>query len=131
MKALDTNILVRFLVQDDKKQSEKVNQLLTHAEQTKQPLLVTSLVVLELIWVLDAVYGVSRNDIIHSLNEILTMPAIQFENQGMIRDFLNSTQNNNFDLSDSLIAQSGFKQGCDATITFDEKAAKFGLFEGL
>ena len=131
MKALDTNILVRFLVQDDKEQSQKVNQLLTQAEQSKQPLLVTSLVVLELIWVLDAVYDVSRNDIIHALNEILTMPAIEFESQGMIRDFVNSTQDNNFDLSDMLIAQSGFKQGCDVTITFDKKAAKFDLFQAL
>ena len=131
MKALDTNVLVRFLVGDDKKQSQKVNKLLTQAEQTKQPLLVTSLVVLELIWVLDAVYGVSRGDMIHSLNELLTMPALAFENQAMLRDFVNSAQNSNFDLSDLLIAQSGFKQGCDATITFDKKAAKFELFQML
>jgi predicted nucleic-acid-binding protein len=131
MKALDTNILVRFLVQDDKKQSQKVNQLLTQAEQSKQPLLVTSLVVLELIWVLDAVYSVSRDDIIHALNELLTMPALTFENQGVLRDFVNLAQNSNFDLSDLLIAQSGLKQGCDATITFDKKAAKFELFQAL
>ena len=131
MKALDTNVLVRFLVDDDKKQSQKVNQLLTQAEQTKQPLLVTSLVVLELIWVLDAVYGVIRGDIIHALNELLTMPALAFENQGILRDFVNSAQNSNFDSSDLLIAQSGFKQGCEATITFDKKVAKFELFQAL
>ena len=131
MKALDTNVLVRFLVQDDIKQSEKVNQLFTRAEQSKQPLLVTSLVVLELIWVLDAVYSVDRNDIIHALNELLTMPVIEFENQGMLRSFVNVAQDSNLDLSDILIAQSGFIQGCDATITFDKKAAKFELFERL
>jgi len=113
MKALDTHALVRFLVQDDIKQSEKVNQLFTRAEQSKQPLLVTSLVVLELIWVLDAVYSVDRNDIIHALNELLTMPVIEFENQGMLRSFVNVAQDSNLDLSDILIAQSGFIQGCD------------------
>lgn len=131
MKALDTNVLVRFLVQDDQKQSQKANALLTQAEQTKQPLFITSLVVLELIWVLDSVYGASREDILHSLNELLSMPALEFEKQNILRKFVNSVQNNNFDLSDVLIAQAGFDNGCDTTITFDKKAARFELFEAL
>ena len=59
MIALDTNVLVRFLVKDDEQQAELVRVLFMEAEQRKEPLLVPLLVVLELIWVLESVYEIS------------------------------------------------------------------------
>lgn len=129
MKALDTNVLVRFLVQDDKKQSQKVNQLFSQSEITKQPLFVTLLVMLELIWVLEAVYKVSRKEILLSISEMLCMPSLEFEKQQVLRSFVNVAQKSRFDLSDILIAEAGFELGCEKTLTFDKKAVKFELFE--
>ena len=73
MKAIDTNVLVRFLVQDDEKQAQIATQLLAEAETNKQPLFVSNVVVLELMWVLRSAYEVPRDEILGSLNELLSM----------------------------------------------------------
>ena len=97
----------------------------------KQPLLTTLLVVLELIWVLESVYSVTRIDILSSLNNLLSMPALEFEKQATLRTFLASASNSHFDLADLLIAHSGIHAGAKTTLTFDKDAAKSESFEGL
>jgi predicted nucleic-acid-binding protein len=74
MKALDTNILVRFLVSDDERQSEAVYRLFRRAESEKMVFFVPFLVILETIWVLEAAYQISRADILDAINDIL-LPA--------------------------------------------------------
>ena len=131
MKALDTNVLVRFLVQDDKKQADVVQSLFYEAENNKQSFFITLLVVLELIWVLEAIYDVTREDILLSLNELLSMPVLSFEKQGVLRRFILSAHSTSFDLSDLLIAHSANDESCETTYTFDKKAAKFKLFQKI
>lgn len=131
MIALDTNVLVRFLVNDDKKQADAARKIIKEAELSKQPLLVTSLVVLELIWVLDAVYNVPREDIIGAISDLILMPALCFEKQSALRHFISSASHSTFDLSDLLIALSAVELGCDTTLTFDNKASKFEFFQKM
>ena len=131
MIALDTNVLVRFLVQDDKQQAKAVLTHFAKQEKNKQSFFVTQLVVLELIWVLEAVYEVSREDILHSLSELLLMPVLTFEAQSTLRSFISSATKSKFDLPDLLIAHSAIEQGCDTTYTFDKKASKFEFFERI
>ena len=131
MKALDTNVLIRFLVQDDDLQSKIVYDLFTNAERTKETFYVPLLVVLEILWVLESVYQVERNDLLNAVNELLLMPVLNFEKQSVLRDFISSSEGNTFDLSDILIAYSAQCSGCLTTITFDKKAAKFNFFEYL
>ena len=131
MIALDTNVLVRFLVNDDNKQADAAKKIIKEAELSKQPLFVTSLVVLELIWVLDAVYNVEREDIIGAISDLILMPALCFEKQSVLRHFINSASHSTFDLSDLLIALSGAGLGCNTTLTFDKKASKFEFFKKI
>ena len=129
MKAIDTNVLVRFLVGDDEKQAEKVYSIFKKTEFEKKELFVPVLVVLELIWVLESVYAITRLDILDSVASILLMPIFKFENLKVLQDFISSANGNNFDLSDLLIAFSANSHNCEAVLTFDKKAAKFKLFE--
>ena len=131
MNALDTNVLVRFLVQDDDQQTQVVNTMLADAETQKQPLFVSSLVVLELIWVLKSAYEVPRAVILDSLNELLSLSVLEFQDQLAIRDFVVGAQDNSYDLSDLLIGQIGCYSGCETTLTFDKKAAKSPQFTNL
>lgn len=131
MKALDTNVLIRFLVQDNKKQVQTVNQLFTKAEKDKSTLFVSLLVVLELIWVLESVYKVERLDILSSFSELLSMPVLNFEKQTIIRAFLLTAMKSSFDLSDLLIGHSGLSNQCETTLTFDKKVAKSDCFQLL
>jgi predicted nucleic-acid-binding protein len=129
MKALDTNVLVRFLVKDDAEQAQQVYSLFKQAENLQQRLFVPILVVLEMIWVLQAVYRVEDRDIIASLNDLLLMPVLLFETPPVLHAFIGAAVNNNFDFADLLIAHSARAYPCEIVLTFDKKAAKFAGFE--
>lgn len=131
MKAIDTNVLVRFLVQDDEQQMQIATQLLANAETNKQPLFVSNVVVLELMWVLKSVYDVPRDEILDSLGELLSMVALEFQDSLSVRDFVSSAQNNTYDLADLLIPHIARGKGCDTTLTFDKKVAKAPHFTKL
>ena len=129
MKAIDTNIIVRFLVGDDEQQSQRAYQLFKNAESAKKELFVHLLVILEVVWVLESVYEIEREKIIEALRELMLMPVLRFEQQPAIQKFLQNAQKNSHDLSDLLIAHSAGEQGCEAVITFDKKASQYSLFE--
>ena len=131
MKAVDTNILIRFLVNDDEQQAAIVHGLLNQYEERQESLFVPLLVTLELLWVLQAAYRVEREDIIDSVDDLMAMPVFEFDHQSAVRAFLTSARKSSCDLSDLLIAHSAAMAGCESTYTFDRKASKFDLFEAL
>lgn len=131
MKALDTNVLVRFLVKDDEQQAKTVYRLFKQAESKAEAFFIPILVVLETVWVLEAVYETTRQEILDSIDELLLMPILEFEAQSAIRSFISSARENKTDLSDLLIAHCAKYSGCDSVITFDKRASKLGLFELL
>ena len=131
MRALDTNVLVRFLMRDDERQAETIYRIFKQAESDKEVLFVPLLVVLETVWVLDSVYVIPRQEIIDSINELLLMPILEFEKQPAIQSFISSARETKMDLSDLLIAHSAKFSGCECVLTFDKRASNFGLFELL
>ena len=131
MKALDTNILIRFLVKDDERQAEAVYGLFKRAEFEKESFFVPLPVVLETIWVLESVYDVSPNDILDAFRELLSMPLLKFESQPAVQAFASFAKDHSLDLSDLLIAQSAHYSGCEKVLTLDKQAAKSALFELL
>ena len=131
MKALDTNVLVRFLVKDDEPQAKAVYRMFKQTESKTEVLFVPTLVVLETVWVLDTVYEATRQEILDSIDELLLMPILEFEAQSAIWSFISSARENKTDLSDLLIAHCTKYSGCDSVITFDKRASRFALFELL
>jgi len=129
MRAVDTNILVRFLVGDDEQQAQQIYALFRQAELENEQFMVPLLVVLELMWVLDAVYEVSRREIIDSLKDLLLMPILKFEAHPAVQECIAAAQAaGKPDLPDLLIAHSARRLGCEQILTFDKKAAKYKLF---
>jgi predicted nucleic-acid-binding protein len=131
MKAVDTNILIRFITKDDENQAKLVYQLFKQAEQTEQKLFVPLLVVLEVIWVLQSIYEILDLEIVKALSDLLAMPVLLFESESVIQNFIDSAIQTKFDLSDLLIAHSVYLSDCESIFTFDKKAAKFEYFELL
>ncbi len=131
MKALDTNVLVRFLVRDDKRQAETIYRVFKKAESDREVFFVPLLVVLETIWVLESVYKIPRQEILDSVNELILMPILKFETQPAILSFISSARETKMDLSDLLIAHSAKFSGCECVLTFDKRASNFRLFELL
>jgi len=131
MKAIDTNVLIRFLVKDDDQQAEIVYGLFKKTESSKEALFVPLAVVLETVWVLESVYNIPRQEILDSINELLLMPILEFESQSAITNFVSTARETKLDLSDILIAHSALSAGCECMLTFDKRASGFGLFELL
>jgi len=131
MKAVDTNILIRFLVRDDRKQADLVYRKLKKTENDKEILFVPLLVVLETIWVLESVYDVSKQEILESIDELLLMPVFEFEAPDVISGVINSANTSKLELSDLLIAHSAKRSGCETVITFDKRASRSEFFELL
>lgn len=131
MMALDTNVLVRFLTKDDADQAQRVYRLFKQAETDKAVLYVPLLVVLEMIWVLQSVYGIADGDIVTALANLLAMPVLKFEQQAAIQRFIGSARANSSGLADLLIAHSAKASQCEFVLTFDKKAAGLPFFKLL
>jgi predicted nucleic-acid-binding protein len=131
MKALDTNVLVRFLVRDDEQQADAVYRRFKKAEADKEVLFVPLLVILETVWILESVYKVSRREIADSIGELLLMPILQFEAPAVLQGFMTSARETTVDLPDLLIAHSARRAGCKSVVTFDKGASKSEFFELL
>ena len=129
MKAVDTNVLVRFLVNDDPGQASAVRELFVAAERERGTFWVPVLVVLEAIWVLESAYGVSRDELIHTLNDLLLLPVLEFEHRAAVQQTLAGAARHAIELPDLLIAETARLSGCDVTLTFDRKAASTPGFE--
>ena len=131
MKALDTNVIVRFLVRDDERQAQIVYRIFKQVESNKEVLFVPLLVVIETIWVLESVYEISRQEILESMHDLLLMPILEFEAKSAVQSFVSSAQETKIELSDLLIAHSSKFSGCNCVLTFDKRASKFAFFELL
>jgi predicted nucleic-acid-binding protein len=131
MKALDTNVLVRFLANDDPTQAEIIYRKLKQAEIDGEEFFVPLLVVLEMIWVLDSVYKIPRQEMVDSLEALLRLPVLRWESQTVIQGLISSARNTHIDLPDLLIAESAKHSGCETVLTFDQRACRFAFFSRL
>ena len=131
MIALDTNVLVRFLMADDQKQTAQVHDLFLDAETKSECFLVLSVVLLELIWVLESAYAISREKIIDALSALSCMAIFKFEHANAVRDMLENAKRNRNDLSDLLIGHIAAATGCAHVWSFDKKACRLPLFHSI
>ena len=131
MIALDTNVLIRFLVRDDEKQAQIVYTRFKQAESARETFFVPLLVVLETIWVLESAFGRSRQEILDAFDGLKSMPILEFEKVQVLHSLLSEGHKNNTDLADLLIALAAQSCGCNCGFTFDKKAAKFPFFRLL
>jgi predicted nucleic-acid-binding protein len=126
--ALDTNVLVRFLVRDEEKQARAVYARFKQAEAARETLFVPLLVVLETLWVLESAYERGRDDILDALEELKNMPILAFEKEPVLQQLLTEGRKSQVELPDLLIALAAKSSGCAGVLTFDRKASRYPLF---
>ena len=131
MMALDTNVLVRFLVRDDERQAQAVYTRFKQAEAARETLFVTLGVVLELIWVLESAYAVPPGQIVDALDDLRTMRILTFEAEPVLQRVLSEGRSGTIDLADLLLAHAANVSGCDAVLSFDKKACRHPLYRLL
>jgi predicted nucleic-acid-binding protein len=123
--------LVRFLVRDDARQASAVRALLAAAERDGEAVMVPLLVVLELVWVLSSAYGCDRPTVLQSIETLLALPVLRFEDHSIVVELCRRGRESSTDLDDLLIGLRARSLGCDAVLTFDKAASRCDLFEAL
>ncbi|MFY9589900.1 PIN domain-containing protein [Rickettsia endosymbiont of Halotydeus destructor] len=130
MIGIDTNVLVRYLTQDDEKQAAIVNKVINQYENQAQSIFINNIVICELIWVLERGYKYSKKEITDSVRAILSTTEFVFEKPEILWLSLNDYEKYNADFSDILLGKINRRYGCISTITFDNKAAILKEFSG-
>ena len=120
MKAVDTNILLRFLVRDDEAQAATAAAFF-RKRTTEDPAFVSLIVLAELVWNLRQRYGYPRATVNAKIAALLETAELVFEDETEISAIVNGTDRG--ELADHLIAYCARRAGCSSTVTFDKRAA--------
>ena len=123
MIGLDTNVLVRYVQQDDPVQSAKANAVIGSLTSERRGFIASSVLV-ELAWVLTSKYKVGRNDVADVLQSFLLSQEVRVEQAPIVWRALHLYRASKADFADCLIERLGAAAGCDYTVTFDQAAAK-------
>lgn len=128
---LDTNIVVRYLVQDDPKQAALATRLFEKELSQTNPGFLSHIVMCELVWVLEDCYGLTRPQIVKILEKLFSVKQILLQGPDLAWRALQHIEKNDLDFSDVLISLVNKNSGCERLLTFDKQAAKSGHFELL
>lgn len=128
MIGVDTNILVRLLTADDRVQTEHATRFIKERCSSSFPGFVNSIVLTELVWVLDNLYDYGRTDIARAVDTLLASRDLAIEAAEQVRSALRTFKASNCDFIDALIGEVNRARGCEATATFDRKAARVNGF---
>lgn len=123
MVGLDTNVLVRYIMQDDARQAAKATDLI-EGLTAEEPGFVSLVSVVELVWVLSASYNLTRLQIAQVLSLLLRSRQLLVDQVDQVARALRAYANGNADFADCLIERSASAAGCPQTMTFDVRAAK-------
>lgn len=123
MIGLDTNVLVRYIMQDDKKQSLQASKLIESLD-SDNPGYITIVSVVELYWVLTSCYALTGQQVAQALEAILRTKQFLVERADQVMRALRVFGEGKADFADCLIERSASGAGCEETMTFDAGAAK-------
>lgn len=125
MIGLDTNILVRYIMQDDSKQAALATRLV-ESLSAESPGFIPLVSVVEIAWVLLSAYSLSREQLIEAFELVLRTKELIVEQAEIVWKAVRVFRSSHADFADCLIAQSAASAGCEKTVTFDRGAAKTG-----
>lgn len=123
MIGLDTNVIVRYVMQDDPKQAEKASRLV-ESLTPESPGFVPVVALVELVWVLSSCYDLTREQVAQALDALLRAKEIVLDRADHVAQALRTFRASTADFADCLIERTAAAAGCEKTMTFDTGAAK-------
>ena len=126
MTGLDTNILVRYVTQDDPDQSPAAGKFIEKNCSAQSPGFINHIVLCELIWVLKRCYKAENNQALQVIGQILRTVQLQVQEPQIVWKALRLAQKGRADFADYMIGQINLAQECETTLTFDKAAAETG-----
>ena len=129
MIGLDTNVLVRYLTQDDPIQSLKATEIIERRLTEENPGFVSIVAMVETVWVLDRAYSLGAREIAATVEGMLQADVLVVENEQQVFTAMIALKEGQGSFADAIIAALGAKAGCSCTLTFDHKALRLPGFE--
>ena len=129
MIGLDTNILVRYLAQDDPVQSPKATYLIEQQLNEANPGYVSVIAMVETVWVLDRAYKLTDQEIAAAIERMLQTDVLVVESEQDVFTAMIALKEGAGGFADALIAALGSRAGCSCTLTFDRRALRLAGFE--
>ena len=131
MIGLDTNVLVRYLTQDDPAQARQVNALMERLVVDGERAFVGRVVLCELAWVLAGPYRFDKKTIATALERLVSTAQFEVDCKDAVSLALDEFRRGRGDFADYLIGRSHQEAGCGVTVTFDRKLESCDAFEAL
>ena len=129
MTGLDTNVLVRYLTEDDAVQSKRAADVITTATAKGDRCFISAVVLCELAWVLRGAYRVSQEDLILTLDRILSTTQFVVGNKDVVRQALDAYRGGRAEFADYVIGAMHADAGCTKTVTFDRRLRGHAAFQ--
>jgi predicted nucleic-acid-binding protein len=126
MTGLDTNLLVRYLTEDDPAQTIAAGRVMD-SFSPDSPGFISLIVLAELVWVLESFYRFTKKEIEQVLETLLRSEELVLERADIVSQALRMFRVSRADFADCLIERSGHAAECQYTVTFDKRAAAAGM----
>ncbi len=127
MIGLDTNVLVRYIAQDDLQQSAKATKFIEGECSAENPGFVSLITLVEIVWVSESCYAASPKEVSAIVRQVLGTRQLVVQDAEIVWKALRSFETSSAEFADCLVWQVASAAGCTATVTFDKKAAKSGM----
>ena len=131
MIGLDTNVIVRYLAQDDVRQAAMATRLIEGSLSTEARGFVSIVTLAEIVWVMSSNYRAARAAVADIVEGLLTAPQLAIEKADVIWRALRAFRESKADFSDAVIVELGRDAGCTKSVTLDRHAAAHPGFEML
>jgi predicted nucleic-acid-binding protein len=127
---IDTNVLVRYFIEDHPAQSRLVDAFFSSLSST-EPGWISQATILEFVWVMQSVRRLDRKTVARMLGNLLMLDSIVVERVDIVEKALQRYRNGKAEFADCLIAAAAQAAGCSKTVTFDKTAARHAGMELL
>jgi len=127
MIGLDTNVLVRYLAQDEPAQSARATRLIERQLSEREPGFIGLVVLVETCWVLRRLYGATAAELRDTVRDLLDTRQFVIEQRTVVLRAVARLGDGAGDLADALIAEGAAEAGCTRTVTFDRQGARLGM----
>lgn len=127
MIGIDTNVLVRYIAQDDAAQSGRAASFIEKECSASTPGFVGLVVLVEVVWVSESAYGASRDEVADIVRRLLSIRQLHVQDAETAWRALRLFESSKADFADCLVERSAVAAGCESVVTFDKQAAKAGM----
>jgi len=129
MIGLDTNVVLRYLLQDDPKQSRQANEIFEHRLSGENPGFLSLVTILEIVWVLRSLLRRSPAQIAAHIEHLLAADVLEVQNEQQVFEAAFALRRGAGEFEDCLIGSLDAWAGCSRTLSFDQKAARLPYFQ--